>query len=170
MKRVLKIAAPLSWFNLILWGFIAFMVLINALTAYPPLIVAAVLLCGVPLHFYASLRLQRSLRQQTPLDGQTPSGIRFVGPIALLFGFMFVAEGYVCLRNTTEAVALMKQNSPQYAKELTVQLIRTTGTFVLVLGLITCTNVILNFRLLRWHYQIQLMNQHRNENDASDIL
>lgn len=158
MKRALRVANVLSWINLLLWGVNIASALINSLTAFNPLmLVVFVLLASIPLHSYAALQLHKSIRRpEHKLSHQTPSGIRFVGLIAMLFGFIFFLCGIVLVKDAGSVLSSAKEFGfmQDLYSQLTVADIRRSGVVALVLGLIIIVNVILNLRLLRWYYLV----------------
>jgi hypothetical protein len=158
MRRTLRAAGILSWINLLFWGWNVALTLLGSVASFnPAILVMAVLLASIPLHAYASLQLHKSIRKpEIKLSHQTPSGIRFVGLVALLFGFFFILGGMVMMKDAPAMLAALRQQG--FMKELydriTAAEIRRYGVIVLVLGLITIVNVILNLRLLRWYYLV----------------
>lgn len=158
MKRALRIASILSWINLVFWGLNVGSALLSSLTGFNPLIlVSVVLLASIPLHSYAALQLHKSIRKpEIKLSHQTPVGIRFVGLVAMLFGFFFVLGGLVMARNGAEMLNSLREQGfmkEMYA-QMTPDMIRQWGIVMLVLGGIVIVNVILNLRLLRWYYLV----------------
>ena len=167
MKNVLKAASILTWFNLIIWGLF---IVLMALTAFAmqamPLLFVLVLLSAIPLNCYAALRLQKSIRHPgIRLSSQTPTGIRFVGFVALFFAISFVVNGFTLTGNASSAVKLFKEQMTQVKGAdmsfMTVGYFKGLGVAAVFLGLCVGVNVILNFRLLRWYYLV-------NQSDARD--
>jgi hypothetical protein len=158
MRTVLKISTVLSWVNLIIGGFFTVCALYAILAARNlSLLISAFLLSSIILHSYAALQLRRSIVDPTkPLSSQTPTGIRFVGAVALFFGMLYFASGIAILQNAADFLKLMQAELTQ---PLHVPLadIRVGGFFVLLCGLSIALNVILNFRLLRWYYLMKGM-------------
>jgi len=159
MKTILRIASVLTWFNLILWGFVTVMVLLAATALGLVALIGAVLLCAIPLNCYAALQLHKSIRKPAiRLSHQTPVGIRFIGFVALFFGLSTVMGELGNLRNPGTWLEAMKQTFSGMkgfdASLLTVSTVRLTSAIGLVLGLAVVVNVILNFRLLRWYYLV----------------
>jgi hypothetical protein len=121
------------------------------------MLVMFVLIASIPLHSYAAIQLHKSIRRpEIKLSHNTPVGIRFVGVVALLFGFAFLLIGMVMAKNAPEMLSAIKEQG--FMKDLyasvTVGMMRRYGIFASVLGLITVVNVILNMRLLRWYYLV----------------
>ncbi len=84
MKTVLKISSILSWFNMIVWGIVIVLLVLNILgVGQMGILFFPFLLCVIILHSYAALQLHKSIRNpETPLSRQTPTGIRFIGVVA----------------------------------------------------------------------------------------
>jgi hypothetical protein len=170
MKTALKTAAILSWFNIIFWGLIDGILLLNGLVSFNmPILAVAVLLSAVPLNCYAALKLHASIRNPNqPLSHQTPVGIRFVGFVALFFGTGWISEGVMLLKNGVETQAALNEQIAQVSKAMQ-QLPQATafkhlsesnvahgfGIVSIVLGLFVVVNVVLNLRLLRWYYLVR---------------
>ena len=158
MKTTLRIASVLSWINLLFWGLNLAYGLLGSLTSFNPLIlVMLVLVASIPLNSYAALQLHKSIRRpEIKLSHNTPAGIRFVGLVALLIGFLFLLCGMVLAKNAPTILATIKEQGfmkEMYA-DVSVDTLRRSGTFALIAGLITVVNVILNMRLLRWYYLV----------------
>jgi len=154
MNNVLKVSTVLSWINLIVWGLFAGILALSALSAGNLLILLfAVLFSAIALHSYASIKLQKSIRDPAiPLNRQTSTGIRFIGLIALFFGICFFVVGQFMLRNTHDVVNLMKPQMPPEYKEFNLySLFFKLGIFYAVSGASIAVNVFLSFRLLRWY-------------------
>src|ERR1700760_4929347 len=101
MKTSLRLATILTWFNLLLWGPIVLLLALAALvTHYIPILIVPVLFSSIPLNCYAALQLQKSIRRPViRLSSQTPTGIRFVGFVALFFAINFVMDGFSIVGN-----------------------------------------------------------------------
>ncbi|HEY4337283.1 MAG TPA: hypothetical protein VGM89_15335 [Puia sp.] len=158
MKRSLKIASVLSWINLLFWGLNLISAILSSVAGFNPLIlVSLVLLASIPLHSYAALQLHKSIRKpEIKLSHQTPAGIRFVGLVAMLFGFFFVLGGLLMARNGAEMLNTLREQGfmkEMYA-QMTAGMIRQWGIAMLLLGGMVIVNVILNLRLLRWYYLV----------------
>jgi hypothetical protein len=157
MKKTLKAASVLTWFNLIFWGFITLCLLLAATAMGLVGLVGAVLLSAIPLNCYAALQLHKSIRRpEIKLNHQTPVGIRFIGFVALFFGLTTVMEELRNLQNPGKMLEVMKQSfsGMKGLETLTVDMVRTISAVGLILGLAVVVNVILNFRLLRWYYLV----------------
>ncbi|GGB04897.1 hypothetical protein [Puia dinghuensis] len=160
MKTTLRFASILSWFNIIVWGFFAALMLLGSLAVgYIPLMIFAVLFCAIPLNCYAALQLHKSIRRPNiKLSSQTPVGIRFVGFVALFFGIMTITNSIGNIRNPKEMLELSKEAFSQVKwlnmSTATVSSMRTGGIIGLLLGLAVIVNVVLNLRLLRWYYLV----------------
>src|ERR1700733_11087450 len=138
MKTTLKVSTVLSWFNLVVWGLFALMGILGAFAAGNLSFLLVTFLTGVTvLHSYASLKLHKSIRQpNVPLSDQTPSGIRFIGFIALFLGLMYFGAGIIFLQNTPDLVKMMStQIPPGYSKSDIYTVLRGFGVFLLVTGL-----------------------------------
>jgi hypothetical protein len=172
MKMTLKVATILTWFNLIIWGFITGLLLLGTLSAmFLPGLALAVLISAIPLNGYAALKLQKSIRYPTiPLSQQTPTGIRFVGFIALFVGVNLIGEGFALIKDAKEFLDFLKdfynKQAPDIAqmpafKSMGVADVRAAGVICLILGLCLAVSVVLNLRLLRWYLLLL------RKNDAS---
>jgi hypothetical protein len=165
MKTALKIATILTWFNLLFWsGFLLLLALSAIASQQMPLLIGVVLLSCIPLNCYAAALLQKSIRRPgSKLSSQTPTGIRFVGFVAMFFAIMFVVNGLTFAGKASEAVkmfkdgiAQMKDADPRYLQFATTSVFRNIGYTIAFLGICVGVNVMLNFRLLRWYF---LVNQ-----------
>jgi len=154
MKTALKIAAILSWFNLIFWG-------INLISALPTIagrgslmVISLVLVASIPLNAYASLQLHKSIRRPAvKLNHQTPAGIRFVGLVAEFIGILLLLVGLAVLLNPQQTLTALKDSQDPVMRErlATIQAVKFIGGFFIFLGITVCVNVVLNFRLLRYY-------------------
>lgn len=160
MKTSLQVARILTWLNLIVWGgMLAFMLLFGLAARSAPLIIAVFLFSAIPLHSYASMKLQKSIRHnEIKLNNQTPVGVRFIGFVALFFGLATMANAYFIIADPKTALESMKEAMAE-TKGLTQadlkSILQTIAVFILVLGLSVVVNVILNMRLLRWYYLVK---------------
>ncbi len=161
MKTILRLATALTWFNLLLWGFLIVLLALAALAVRAiPLFIPLVLFSSIPLNCYAALQLQKSIRQPViRLSSQTPTGIRFVGFVALFFAISFVVNGFTLLSNAPAFIKIFKEQMTQ-VKESDLIFITTANAqrlavIIIFLGLCVGANVILNFRLLRWYYLVR---------------
>jgi hypothetical protein len=160
MKKVLKAAQILTWFNLIFWGFPILMEVLTALAMLNFALLGGLMLAAsVPLNSYAALQLHRSIRQPSvKLSHQTPVGIRFVGIVALFFGTLFVVYGIAIIQNAQQVLEMVREQLAGYkeiSESMTVGLLKRIGFFALVLGITAIANVVLNMRLLRWYYLVK---------------
>jgi hypothetical protein len=162
MKKVLKAASILTWFNMIVWSL--FVLLLLALFLFSQAMIMLflfVLLSSIPLNCYAALQLHRSIRQPAvKLSSQTPTGIRFVGFVALFLAITTVINDLTLIGNASEAVRLVKDGMAQVKNAadlsyMTVSFFRIVGIIGTILGLCVGANVLLNFRLLRWYYLVR---------------
>lgn len=115
------------------------------------MLLSVVLTASIVLHSYATMQLRKSIiNPDIPLSNQTSGGLRMVGYIALFFSIM----------NITSAVMII-QNAPEAARQITlpfkvegfdlVSAMRFTGIFSLIFSISVAVNVMLSFRMLRWH-------------------
>ncbi|MGV3767362.1 MAG: hypothetical protein ACO1NW_14605 [Chitinophagaceae bacterium] len=154
MKKFTNITGVLSWVNLIIGGLITLFGLIQALMGGGIVAVLQLLLIGsVVLHSYAALQLRKSIiNPEFPLDSKTPTGIRFIGFLALMLGVGCVFQGVYVIGNTKELIDQVEL--PEIPKEINVEkMLRGVGYFVLVFGLSVAINVLLNISMLRWYRQ-----------------
>ncbi|HEV9037176.1 MAG TPA: hypothetical protein VGQ51_11165 [Puia sp.] len=160
MRNTLIIARILTWFNMIFWTGLLGLMLLSALALqlYPAL-AGVFLLCSIPLNNYAALQLHKAIRYpNVKLSHHTPTGIRFVGLVALFFGIYTVINAYVFLTDPKTPLQIIKQGMPEMKKLPDAQLIgvlHLLGVGSLVVGLAVIVNVVLNTRLLRWYYRIR---------------
>lgn len=161
MKTVLRVATILTWFNLLVWGLLIVLLALAALAVHAiPLFIPLVLFSSIPLNCYAALQLQKSIRHPAiRLNNHTPTGIRFVGFVALFFSISFVVNGVTLLGNAQTFVRLFKEQMTQ-VKETDLFFITTANAqrlaaVIVFLGICIGVNVILNFRLLRWYYLVK---------------
>jgi hypothetical protein len=160
MKSTIQAARILTWFNLIVWGgLLGLMLLWGLAGGVTALIIAVFLFSAIPLHSYASLRLQRSIRfPQVKLSNQTPVGVRFIGFVALFFGICTMINAFVLLQDPKTAADSMKSAMVDTKGINQVDMIswlRGSAIFVMVMGLAVIINVVLNIRLLRWYYLVK---------------
>jgi hypothetical protein len=154
MKNALKLSTVLSWFNIIVWGFVAGILILGALSIGNLAFLVIPFLIGFTiLHSYASLQLLKSIKNPAiPLSSQTPVGIRFIGFIALFFGVLYIGDGVGLLQNTGDIAKMMQPQLPPQAKDLNlIKILRAGAIFSLVTGICIAVNVFLSFRLLRWY-------------------
>ena len=154
MKKFTTITGILSWINLIIGGLITLFGLIQALMGGGIVAMLQLLLIGsVVLHSYAALQLRKSIMNpDIPLDSKTPTGIRFIGFLALMLGVGCVFQGVQVIGNTKELIDQVEL--PEMPKEINVEnMFRGVGYFVLVFGLSVAINVLLNISMLKWYRQ-----------------
>jgi hypothetical protein len=153
MRNILRISSILSWVNLVFWGLISLIGLLSGFSSGSfVLILWFFLQSSIVLHSYAAIQLHTSIRRPViPLSAQTPSGIRFVGFVALFFGVAYLAYGVALLRSAKEILQTIQSSMPQF-KDIKEADLRAGGVIALLLGLSIAVNVILNFRLLRRYY------------------
>jgi hypothetical protein len=158
MKTVLKISLALTWFNLVVWGFIvAVGILMSFATGNMYGALVAFLMAATVLHSYASLKLHKSIRHSNiPLSDQTPAGIRFVGFVALFVGIMYVGYGVALWQTPGEFSKMnMAQMPAEYRNIDLTRIVRVMGVFCIIIGIFVGINVLLNIRLLRWYYLVK---------------
>ena len=157
MKGALKVASALTWFNLVIWGFVTVVALLATLVTGPVALVIAVFISAIPLNCYAALQLHKSIRRPVvKLSHQTPVGIRFIGYVSLFYGLTMVSSELSNLQNPGRTLQLMKDSFTGWKslEVMTVSMIRVSAVVGLILGLAVVVNVVLNIRLLRWYYLV----------------
>ncbi len=161
MRTAQIIGRILAWINLIFWGIPIVSFLLGALASVNlPYLVPVVLLASVPLHSYAALQLQKSLRNpQIKLSQQTPAGIRFVGLIALFIGILLAFTGAAAMGVAKEMLPQFKEQMGQFKQfdvsAMTVGDLRAIAALYLFLGLAVVASVLIHLRLLRWYYLVK---------------
>lgn len=160
MKNTIRAAKILTWFNLIVWGSLLGIMLLAALASQNMVILVAVVLFGViPLHSYASLQLQKSIRHPAiKLSSQTPVGVRFIGFIALFFGILAIGRSFELILNPKIGLDSLNTdmgNGKTLDEATQVAALRIGIGFAMLMGLAVVINVILNLRLLRWYYLVR---------------
>lgn len=160
MKKIMLAARILTWFNLVVWGgMLSLMLLFGLASGFVPMIIAVFLFSAIPLHSYASLKLQKAIRfPQVKLSNQTPVGVRFIGFVALFFGVCTMANAYLLITDPKTAVESMQPamaNTKGIAPAQMASVVKTVAVFVMLMGLTVIVNVILNIRLLRWYYLVK---------------
>jgi hypothetical protein len=160
MKTTIKVAKVITWFNLIVWGgLLALMLLYGLATGFVPLIIAVFLFGAIPLHSYAALKLQKSIRHpEIKLSHQTPVGVRFIGFVALFFGICTVANSFVIISDPKTALKPMEASIAEtkgLSESEMASVLRVVAGFVMVMGIAVILNVLLNLRLLRWYYLVK---------------
>jgi hypothetical protein len=112
---------------------------------------------SIVLHSYAALQLRKSIvHPSRPLSSQTPTGIRFIGAVALFFGIGVFANSIALLQNSREYLKLIQPGLPE-GVHFGLRELRFTGVIALLGGFAIALNVMLNFRLLRWYYLMKGM-------------
>lgn len=162
MNKVLKIVTALTWVNVIFWGFMCFAALLLALILRTPAALLTVIFPGaIVLHSYASFQLQKSIRNPAvPLNHQTPTGIRFIGFVALFVGISMIFQGissvvqpHTYVKQMQEFQEQMNVKSNNFVPSVSMAI--GLGVFLFLIGLCVAVNVNLNFRLLRWYNYIR---------------
>jgi hypothetical protein len=151
MKKIVTVTSLLSWFNMITGSILVVGGLIMALSSPEKLSVltSLVLVIAIVLHSYASLQLRKSvLHPEIPLSRQTPTGIRFIGFIAMFCSLMIAANGFFILQNPAQ---IMQQVTiPAEAKHLNFQaILKGTAVFSMVFAVSIFLNVLFNLRILK---------------------
>jgi hypothetical protein len=160
MKTTIRMAKVLTWFNLIVWGgLLGISLLVGLATMYIALIVAVFLFSAIPLHSYAALMLQKSIRHpEVKLSHHTPVGVRFIGFVALFFGICTVANTCAVIADPRTALKSMEAGIAEtkgLSESEMAAMLRVIAGFVLLMGIAVVVNVILNMRLLRWYYLVK---------------
>jgi hypothetical protein len=162
MKTAQTVGRALAVINLVIWSILLAGPLLSALVSFNTLVlVMLVLFAAIPLHSYAALQLQKSLRHpEVKLNQQAPVGIRFVGLIALFIGFFISLCGGLLCRGANEWLPLMKEQMVSFNKQqdvsmLTVGYLQAMGAFLLIAGIMAVANVLIHLRLLRWYYLVK---------------
>ena len=164
MNRILKISTVLTWINMIFWGLGCLLLLLGVLAS--GMFTMSVLLVfpsAVVLHSYAVFQLHKSIRNPAvPLNSQTPTGIRFIGFVAMFVGISDLFAGINCIQNAPDILKQLLNQGPQLKDlHVTAGQVRALGVFVLLIGLSVAVNVNLNFRLLRWYYFLRDSNKEK---------
>jgi len=140
---------------MIIWVLLCTMVLLGALiTGTPAYFVVLVFPSAIILHSYEALQLHKSIRNPAmPLSSQTPTGIRFIGFVAIFLGISNLVSGFSVIQNSREVLQQIQAQMPPEAKNFHLKEahIRAVGIFTLLVGLSVVVNANLNFRLLRWY-------------------
>jgi uncharacterized membrane protein YccF (DUF307 family) len=153
MKTVLSISTVLSWINLVIGGLLTLLGLFTVLTARNfSMLIMPLFFSSIVLHSYAALQLRRSIvHPARRLSSNTPTGIRFIGAVALFFGIGAFANSIALLRNSQEYLKLIQPGLPE-GVHFGLRELKLTGIAALLGGFSIALNVMLNFRLLRWYY------------------
>jgi hypothetical protein len=100
------------------------------------------------------------MHPQVPLSRQTPTGIRFIGFIAMFCSLMIGGNGVFILQNP-EQIA-QQVNMPAEAKNLNLAgILKGTAIFSLVFAASIFLNVLLSLRILRWY--LAMIDQDRKD-------
>ncbi len=157
MKTALKISNILSWINIIIGGILVVGGLLSMLVAPNAsiLLVSVVLTGAIVLHSYAALQLRKSiLHRDVPLSKQTPTGIRFIGFMALFFAILNIGNAVVIIQNAKEVLDQVELPFKPEGINM-VAAVRGGGIFSLLFSLGIAVNVLLSIRLLRWYLASQ---------------
>lgn len=112
-------------------------------------LLGVILTGSIVLHSYAALQLHKSLADPNlPLDSKTPTGIRFIGFIALFFAIMNIFSGFAIIGNTTEIIDQL-QLPAEVQEMVTPTMLKAVAAFILLFSFSVAVNVNLNFALLR---------------------
>jgi hypothetical protein len=156
MNTTLKVATILSWINIVTGSFLVLIYLLGML-AMPNvmILIFAVITGSIILHAYATLQLRKSIiNPAVPLSSQTPTGIRFIGFIALFFAMLSLGNAVVMIQKAEEVIKMA--NLPYVPKGINmVSLLQAFGVIFLLFSIGIAVNVFLSTRLLRWY----LMNK-----------
>lgn len=153
MKTTLKISNILSWINLVIGGILVVGGLLSMLSTPNAsiLLVSVVLTGSIVLHSYAALQLRKSIvYPDIPLNKQTPTGIRFIGFMALFFAMLNIGNAVVIIQNAAEVIKQIELPFKPEGIDL-VSALRGVGIFSLLFSIGIAVNVLLNIRLLRWY-------------------
>jgi len=160
MKSTIKVATILTWFNLIVWGgLLGLMLLLGLAMANMPMIIAVFLFSAIPLHSYAALKLQKSIRHpQVKLSHQTPVGVRFIGFVALFFGICTIANASMIITDPKTMLKSMEAGIAEtkgLSESEMARVMQIASGFFILMGATVILNVIMNLRLLRWYYLVK---------------
>lgn len=153
MRTALKISNILSWINLIVGGLLVLGGLLAMLSTPNAsiLLVSVVLTGSIVLHSYAALQLRKSIvHPEIPLNKQTPTGIRFIGFMALFFAILNIGNAVMIIQNAAEVVKQVELPFKPEGIDL-VAAIRGAGIFSLLFSIGIAVNVLLSIRLLKWY-------------------
>ncbi|RFS22643.1 hypothetical protein DVR12_12665 [Chitinophaga silvatica] len=119
------------------------------------------------IHSILSMYLQRNwLMPEMPLKESTPSGVRIMGVIELIFAFICIFIGISILlvpnHMLNDMITQMKQQQEAFSI-LTPGVIKRFGAFTLFIGILFTVNVILSFRLLKRIQQRQSHNESQDQ-------
>src|ERR1700761_4621638 len=139
MKTTIKAARILTWINLISWGGLLGLLLLFSLASFMlPVIIVVFLLSAIPLNNYAALQLQKSIRHpQVKLSSQTPTGVRFIGFVALFFGISTVVNAIALIADPSTALKSMETSvveSKGVSERELVAVMRFFSGFIALMG------------------------------------
>ena len=157
MRTALKISNILSWINLIVGGILVLGGLLAMLSTPNAsiLLVSVVLTGSIVLHSYAALQLRKSIvYPEIPLNKQTPTGIRFIGFMALFFAILNIGNAAMIIQNAAEVVKQVELPFKPEGIDL-VAAIRGAGIFSLLFSIGIAVNVLLSIRLLKWYMTME---------------
>jgi hypothetical protein len=155
MKNATLISGILSWINLIVGIFLVVAGLMSV--AMSPAMVAGLLslmlVVAIILHSYAALQLRRSIiHPEIPLSSNTPTGIKFIGFVALFFSIMNIFQAVALLGKPEIIADMMDQQLPEQLQGMDLRaIIRFAGIIMLAFGLSVAVNVLINLNLLKWY-------------------
>jgi len=152
MNSMLKVSNVLSWINIVIGGLLVLGGLFGLLIAPNLIMLISLMLTGsIILHSYATLQLRKSIvNPEIPLSSQTPTGIRFIGFMALFFAVLNITNSVLIIQNADEAIKQAKL--PFQPKGVDMKsAVRIAGFFVLLFGIGVAVNVFISTRLLRWY-------------------
>ena len=153
MKKALKISNILSWINLIIGGILVLGGLLSMLmTPNASILLVSIVLTGsIVLHSYAALQLRKSIvHPEIPLNKQTPTGIKFIGFMALFFAVLNIGNAVVIIQNAAEVVKQVQLPfKPEGVDLVAASLIKKIFSLLFSIGI--AVNVLLSIRLLRWY-------------------
>lgn len=153
MNTTLKITNILSWINLVIGSILVAGGLLSMLaTPNASILLVSVVLTGsIVLHSYAALQLRKSIvNPNIPLNKQTPTGIRFIGFMALFFAILNIGNAVVIIQNAREVLQQVELPFKPEGVNL-VAAVRGAGIFSLIFSLSIAINVLMNIRILRWY-------------------
>lgn len=109
------------------------------------------------IHSILSIYLQRSLSSPNlPLKENTPSGIRIMGILGLIFAFMLLMSGFVAVTIPAEQMKdLLKQLPPEQQASIQSDMFKLLGKICLFAGVVFIVNINLSFRFLRQWQELQ---------------
>ena len=161
MNKILRTATILSWINMIFWGLGCLLLLFMTLAYGPAALIALILPSAVVLHSYASFQLQKSIKNPAvPLAGQTITGIRFIGFVALFIGLYLLVNSISSLLQPHASLKSLQDMQEQMGTKDShfvpnMPIVIASALFGLLIGLCVVVNVNFNFRLLRWYLFIK---------------